>query len=160
MLKDSIDLRKNKWQHRRKVEGPKKIEEVHRDAAQERQAQTSRWGRGNINTSSRRTPMDFGSRGSTMLSPSSAQMGGFRGLPSQVRGFGGQDVRFEDRVPYEARTLSVPLPQRPIGDDSITHGPQGGLARGMSIRGPPAMSSAPAAEISPGAADSRRWQLA
>ncbi|XP_030966222.1 eukaryotic translation initiation factor 4G-like isoform X2 [Quercus lobata] len=160
MLKDSIDLRKNKWQQRRKVEGPKKIEEVHRDAAQERQAQTSRLGgRGNINTSTRRTPMDFGSRGSTMLSPSSVQMGGFRGLPSQVRGVGGQDVRFEDRVPYEARTLSVPLPQRPIGDDSITLGPQGGLARGMSIRGPPAMSSALAAEISPGAADPRRMAV-
>ncbi|XP_030963776.1 eukaryotic translation initiation factor 4G-like [Quercus lobata] len=160
MLKDSIELRKNKWQQRRKVEGPKKIEEVHRDAAQERQAQTSRLGgRGSINTSTRRTPMDFGSRGSTMLSPSSAQMGGFRGLPSQVRGLGGQDVRFEDRVPYEARTLSVPLPQRPIGDDSITHGPQGDLARGMSIRGPPAMSSAPAAEISPGAADPRRMAV-
>ncbi|MQL36405.1 hypothetical protein EI006_26805, partial [Escherichia coli] len=26
MLKDAIDLRKNKWQQRRKVEGPKKIE--------------------------------------------------------------------------------------------------------------------------------------
>ena len=47
-----------------------------------------------------------------MLSPSSAQMGGFRGLPSQVRGFGGQDVRFEDRVPYEARTLSVPIKKK------------------------------------------------
>ena len=47
-----------------------------------------------------------------MLSPSSAQMGGFRGLPSQVRGFGGQDVRFEDRVPYESRTLSVPIKKK------------------------------------------------
>ncbi|XP_068328662.1 eukaryotic translation initiation factor 4G-like [Pyrus communis] len=34
MLKDAIDLRKNKWQQRSKVEGPKNIEEVHRDAAQ------------------------------------------------------------------------------------------------------------------------------
>ncbi|KAE8038534.1 hypothetical protein FH972_011034 [Carpinus fangiana] len=38
MLKDAIDLRKNKWQQRNKVEGPKKIEEVHKDAAQELQA--------------------------------------------------------------------------------------------------------------------------
>ncbi|XP_074271968.1 uncharacterized protein LOC141595910 [Silene latifolia] len=41
MLKDAIDLRKNKWQQRRKIEGPKKIEEVHRDAAQERQGRVN-----------------------------------------------------------------------------------------------------------------------
>ncbi|CAA2956164.1 eukaryotic translation initiation factor 4G-like [Olea europaea subsp. europaea] len=34
MLRDSIDLRKNKWQRRSKVEWPKNINEVHRDAAQ------------------------------------------------------------------------------------------------------------------------------
>ncbi|EPS61642.1 hypothetical protein M569_13149, partial [Genlisea aurea] len=34
MLRDTIDLRKNKWEQRRKVEGPKKIDEVRRDAAQ------------------------------------------------------------------------------------------------------------------------------
>ncbi|RVW95252.1 Eukaryotic translation initiation factor 4G [Vitis vinifera] len=84
-------------------------------------------------------------------------MGGFRGLPSpQVRGFGAQDVRLEDRQSYESRTPSVPLPHRSIGDDSITLGPQGGLARGMSIRGPPAMSSGPLGDISPGSGDSRR----
>ncbi|KAL6323427.1 hypothetical protein AAG906_038996 [Vitis piasezkii] len=160
MLKDAIDLRKNKWQQRRKVEGPKKIEEVHRDAAQERQAQASRLSRGpSMNSSTRRgaPPMDFGPRGSTMLSSPNSQMGGFRGLPSpQVRGFGAQDVRLEDRQSYESRTPSVPLPHRPIGDDSITLGPQGGLARGMSIRGPPAMSSGPLGDISPGSGDSRR----
>ncbi|KAL3037719.1 hypothetical protein AAZX31_01G086100 [Glycine max] len=140
MLKDVIDLRKNKWQQRRKVEGPKKIEEVHRDASQERLAQASRLGRGPGNNPPRRIPMDFGPRGSSMLSPN-AQMGGLRGLPTQVRGYGSQDARMEDRQTYEARTLSVPLPQRPLGDESITLGPQGGLARGMSIRGPPAVSS-------------------
>ncbi|KAJ1408068.1 MIF4G-like, type 3 [Sesbania bispinosa] len=140
MLKDVIDLRKNKWQQRRKVEGPKKIEEVHRDASQERQAQASRLGRGPGNNAARRMPMEFGPRGSSMLSPN-AQMGGVRGLPTHVRGFGSQDVRMDERQSYEARTLSVPLPQRPLGDDSITLGPQGGLARGMSIRGPPAVSS-------------------
>lgn len=36
MLKDVIELRRNKWQARRKVEGPKKISEVHRDAVQVR----------------------------------------------------------------------------------------------------------------------------
>lgn len=154
MLKDAIELRKNKWQQRRKVEGPKKIEEVHRDAAQERQAQASRLARGpSMNSSTRRAPMDFGPRG---LSSPTTQMGSFRGLPTQNRGYGAQDVRFEDRQSYEARTLSVPLPQRPIGDESITLGPQGGLARGMSIRGPPAMSSTPLPDISPGAGEPRR----
>ncbi|TQE06354.1 hypothetical protein C1H46_008062 [Malus baccata] len=66
MLKDAIDLRKNKWQQRSKVEGPKKIEEVQRDAAQELQAQSSRLARGpGINPSARRWPPS--PRGSTML---------------------------------------------------------------------------------------------
>ncbi|KAM1140271.1 hypothetical protein ACFX19_041055 [Malus domestica] len=158
MLKDAIDLRKNKWQQRSKVEGPKKIEEVHRDAAQELQAQSSRLARGpGINPSARRRPrMEFSPRGSTMLSSSNAHMGGFRGMPAQVRGYGSQDVRTDERHSYESRTLSVPLTQRPIGDDSITLGPQGGLARGMSIRGPPSMSAAPLAEMPPSAGDSRR----
>ena len=45
MLRDVIDLRRNDWQVRRKVEGPKKIEEVHRDAVQERQATVAQAGR-------------------------------------------------------------------------------------------------------------------
>ncbi|XP_077244886.1 eukaryotic translation initiation factor 4G-like [Tasmannia lanceolata] len=151
MLKDAIDLRRNGWQQRRKIEGPKKIEEVHRDAAQERQAQTSRLSRGSGPTSSARRgqPVDYGSRGSTMSSSLSAQqMGGLRGVPPQVRGFGAQDVRMEDRHSFESRTLSVPLPQRPLDDDAITLGPQGGLARGMSIRGQPLMPSLPLPDIS------------
>ncbi|KAL8249352.1 hypothetical protein R6Q59_006220 [Mikania micrantha] len=134
MLKDAIDLRKNKWQQRRKVEGPKKIEEVHRDAAQERLAQSNRLARGNSNLSVRRgaQPMDFGPKGSAGVLPSNSQMGGsFRGLPQQNRGFGNQDSRSDS---FENRTLSVPI--RAMGDDSITLGPQGGLARGMSVRGP------------------------
>nr|DAD18288.1 TPA_asm: hypothetical protein HUJ06_019751 [Nelumbo nucifera] len=157
MLKDAIDLRKNKWQQRRKVEGPKKIEEVHRDAAQERHAQSSRLARGGsgISSSGRRgQPMDFGPRGST-LSPN-AQMGGFRALPVQNRGYGAQDVRSEDKHPYESRTLSVPLSQRQMDDDSITLGPQGGLARVMSIRGQPLISSVPVPDILPSSGDSRR----
>ncbi|XP_048332271.2 eukaryotic translation initiation factor 4G isoform X1 [Ziziphus jujuba] len=158
MLRDSIDLRKNKWQQRRKVEGPKKIEEVHRDAAQERQAQASRLARGpGPNSSVRRgPPMDYSQRGASMLSSPNSQMGSFRGLPAQVRGFGNQDVRFDERQSFEARTLSVPLTQRPVGDDSITLGPQGGLGRGMSVRGPPSLSTAPLAEITPSIGDSRR----
>ncbi|KAL2319814.1 hypothetical protein Fmac_028783 [Flemingia macrophylla] len=143
MLKDAIDLRKNKWQQRRKVEGPKKIEEVHRDAAQEKQAQAGRPGRGlGNNQSARRNPMDFGPRGSSLLS-SPNQMGGLRGLPTQARGYGSQDARFEERQSFEARTLSVPLPQRPLGEDSITLVPQGGLARGMSTKGSTAVSNSP-----------------
>ncbi|KAI4356582.1 hypothetical protein L6164_000597 [Bauhinia variegata] len=157
MLKDAIDLRKNKWQQKRKVEGPKKIEEVHRDAAQERQLQTGRLGRGpSSNTSGRRMPMDFGSRGSYVWSSPNSQMGGMRGPPTQVRGIGYQDVRFDDRQSYEARTLSIPLPQRPLGDDSITLGPQGGLARGISIRGATAISNPPVSDVTPDPGDSRR----
>ncbi|XP_059633797.1 eukaryotic translation initiation factor 4G-like [Cornus florida] len=161
MLRDAIDLRKNKWQQRRKVEGPKKIDEVHRDAAQERQTQASRLARGpSIGSSNRRgQPMDFGPRGSNMLF-SPTQMGNFRGPSTQLRGYGTQDirhgtqdVRMEERQSFENRTLSVPLPQRPIGDDSITLGPQGGLARGMSFRGQPSMASIP---DTPNPGESRR----
>lgn len=157
MLKDAIDLRKNKWQQRRKVEGPKKIEEVHRDAAQERQTQASRLTRGpGINPSARRAPMEFSPRGSTMLPSQNSQVGSFRGLPPHARGYGTQDARFDER-PFEARTLSVPLPQRPLGDDSITLGPQGGLGRGMSsIRGPLPMPGTRLADISSSPGDSRR----
>ncbi|KAJ7961871.1 Eukaryotic translation initiation factor 4G [Quillaja saponaria] len=119
MLKDVIDLRKNKWQQRRKVEGPKKIEEVHRDAAQE----VNRLGHGpGSSPSTRWMPMDFGPRGSTMLS-----------YPND------QDVRMDDTQSFDARTSSVPFTQRPAGDDSITLGPQGGLAKGKPIIVPPAI---------------------
>ncbi|XP_008457179.2 eukaryotic translation initiation factor 4G isoform X1 [Cucumis melo] len=161
MLKDAIDLRKNKWQQRRKVEGPKKIEEVHRDAAQERQAQTGRFGRGpSINSSARRggPPMDYGPRGSVVSSPGN-QMGGFRAFLHQPRGYGGnQDARQDERQSYEARTLSV-TSQRAGGDESITLGPQGGLARGMSIRGPQPSSAAPA-DMSPLPGDLRSAPIA
>uniref|UniRef100_A0A5B6Z427 Eukaryotic translation initiation factor 4G n=1 Tax=Davidia involucrata TaxID=16924 RepID=A0A5B6Z427_DAVIN len=158
MLKDVIDLRKSKWQQRRKVEGPKKIEELHRDVAQERQAHNGRLARGSsIGSSSRRgQPLDFGPRASSILSSPNSQMGAFRGMPSQVRGFGSRDVRLEDRNPHENRTLSVPLPHRPIDDNTITLGPQGGLARGMSVRGQSMLSGAPMADISSGPVESRR----
>ncbi|KAG1359239.1 eukaryotic translation initiation factor 4G [Cocos nucifera] len=154
MLKDALDLRKNKWQQRRKVEGPKKIEEVHRDAAQERQAQPSRSARGSgISVSRRGPPADFGPRGSTILPSPSSQIGSIRNLSPPVRGYGSQDVRLSHRHPFESRTLSLPLPQRPADDDSITLGPQGGLARRMSVRAQSLMSSAPLANISPSVGD-------
>ncbi|KAG9440336.1 hypothetical protein H6P81_020501 [Aristolochia fimbriata] len=159
MLKDAIDLRKNGWQQRRKVEGPKKIEEVHRDAAQERQLQTSRLSRGSSMGSSTRRgqpAMDYGLRGQSLLSSPGHQAGG-RSFPVQMRGYGAQDARMEERGAYENRTLPVPLPQRPINDDSITLGPQGGLGRGMSIRGQqPILSSVPVTELSAGVVDQRR----
>ncbi|MCD7453633.1 hypothetical protein HAX54_021686 [Datura stramonium] len=158
MLKDSIDLRKNKWQQRRKVEGPKKIEEVHRDAAQERHAQATRLARTpSLGGPTRRgQPMDFAPRGSMLSSPGS-QMGGFRPMSPQVRGFVGmQDVRVDERHSFENRTLSLPLTQRPLGDDPITLGPQGGLAKGMSSRGQPAGPSIPFADSMPSFGDSRR----
>ncbi|KAM7512206.1 hypothetical protein LguiB_011081 [Lonicera macranthoides] len=157
MLKDAIDLRKNKWQQRRKVEGPKKIEEVHRDAAQERQAQASRLARGpSMGSSGRRgQPMDFAPRGSNILSSPNSQMGGYRNLPQQLRVYNTQDVRSDERHTFDNRVLSVPLPQKPMRDDSITLGPQGGLARGMSSRGQPSVHNIPLADM-PSPLDSRR----
>lgn len=160
MLKDAIDLRKNKWQQRRKVEGPKKIDEVHRDAVQERQAQTNRLGRGSgINASLRRgTSMDFGSRTSALLPSPNAQTGGFHGFSTQACGSSSQDTRFEGkRQSYEARAFPSPLSQRHISDDAVTLGPQGGLARGMSMRGPRFVSSTSLTDMSlPTGNDSRR----
>ncbi|XP_022147112.1 eukaryotic translation initiation factor 4G-like isoform X2 [Momordica charantia] len=150
MLKDAIDLRKNKWQQRRKIEGPKKIDEVHRDAVQERQAQTSRLGRGpGTNASLRRgTSMDFGFRASALLPSPNAQIGGSSS----------QDTRFEGKQQSsEARAFPTPLHQRPISDDAITLGPQGSLARGMSIRGPRSVSSSSLPDVSlPAAGNSQR----
>ncbi|VAH29112.1 unnamed protein product [Triticum turgidum subsp. durum] len=136
LLRDSIDLRKNKWQQRRKVDGPKKIDEVHRDAAQERHAQSqSSRSRGPVVSSLPRRgapSMDYGSRGSAapLVSPGPQQRG---------RGFGNQDIRYEQERHQFDRT--VPLPQRSVKDEAITLGPQGGLARGMSLRGQPPVSN-------------------
>ncbi|KAF8412493.1 hypothetical protein HHK36_000458 [Tetracentron sinense] len=130
--------RKNKWQQ------PKKIEQVHRDAARE---QASRLGRGSV--------VRFDLRGSTLLSSPNAQLGGFSEVPSQVSG-SAQDVGLEDRHSYKSRTLSVPLLQRPIEDDSVALAPQGGLARRMSIGGQPQVSSVPVADISLSPGDAGR----
>lgn len=146
LLKDVIDLRKNGWQQRRKVEGPKKIEEVHRDAVQERQAQGGRSNRGTgMGSSGRRlhTPPDYGSRGSGSTVYSSGQPMGssqqIRGAQPQVgmRGFGGQDVRLEDRLPSEKRSMQTHLTHR-SDDVPIALVPQGSLSRGLTHRGHPA----------------------
>lgn len=155
MLKDVIDLRRNGWQERRKVEGPKKIEEVHRDAVQERQAtvaQAGRMSRGpSISASAGRrlvSPTEFSVRGlpSPLFSPSTpmgsvSQLGGVRGQP-QIgnRGPFVQDVRMEDRFLVESRPVPMPLSQRSVDEGPITLGPQGGLGRGASMRGQPSGS--------------------
>ncbi|KAI4378040.1 hypothetical protein MLD38_015581 [Melastoma candidum] len=141
MLKDSIELRKRKWQQRRKVEGPKKIEDVHRDAAQERHAHVGRLSSRSpaTNPSARRgMPMDFSPRVSNVSLSRPSHMGGVRGSQDRGYGIGHQDVRFGESQSFEVRPLTVPLPQRHMGDDSsITLGPQGGLGKGMSFRGQP-----------------------
>ncbi|XP_074271960.1 eukaryotic translation initiation factor 4G-like [Silene latifolia] len=156
MLRDAIDLRKNKWQQRRKIEGPKKIEEVHRDAAQERQGQVNRLSRNvSMNAGARRgQPLEFGPRGSMLSSPIGTGMG-YRGMSPQIRGFGGQDMRMDGRNIYESSTVSVPLPQRSSSDEPIMLGPQGCLARDMAHR-QPSVSSSSLYGNSPSFGDSRR----
>ncbi|KAG9135403.1 hypothetical protein Leryth_007173 [Lithospermum erythrorhizon] len=155
MLLDAIDLRKNKWQQRRKVEGPKKIDEVHRDAAQEMQAQASRLARTPSfgNPVRRVQPMNFGPRGSSGFPSPGSQISGPRPIASHVRNFGGHDARVEDRHHTENRILSVPLSLR--NEDSITLGPQGGLGRGMSYRGQLSAPSTPLSDA-PSSVDARR----
>ncbi|XP_024515440.1 eukaryotic translation initiation factor 4G-like [Selaginella moellendorffii] len=122
-LKDVIDLRNNDWQQRRKVEGPKKIEEVHRDAQQERLAHTSR---------------DRFSRGMSMnrrVPPSPGAMSpmGRGGMPGRYM----QDVRKEDQFFMDSRPMPMPMPQR---SEEFTFVPQGGLGRGP-MRGAPGPSA-------------------
>ncbi|XP_031502543.1 eukaryotic translation initiation factor 4G isoform X2 [Nymphaea colorata] len=162
MLRDTIDLRRNKWQQRRKVEGPKKIEEVHRDAAQERQAQAGRTARSSSMGSSARRgqTIDYGSRLPSLLSsPGGQQMSAVRGLPISSRSFGSQDVRMGDKYIFESRTLSVPLSQKSTNDEPITFGPQGGLGKGMSCRGQSLGSSGLMNDIATDSGDTRRMVL-
>ncbi|KAK4758698.1 hypothetical protein SAY87_019999 [Trapa incisa] len=156
MLKDAIDLRKNKWQQRRKVEGPKKIEEVHRDAAQERHSQVGRVSRSSgINSSRRGQQMESSPRVNPLSSPN-VQVSSFRNMPPQTRGHGALDARFEERQPYEPRTLAFSSSQKSSGDDAITLGPQGGLGRGLSVRGQSSVLGTSLADISSSVLDSRR----
>ncbi|XP_015169468.1 eukaryotic translation initiation factor 4G-like [Solanum tuberosum] len=145
MLMDIIDLRKNKWQQRRKVEGPKKIEEVRRDAVQERRAQVGRSPRGSSTVSSARRgqPADLSPRPSMFSSPA-PQMTPFRGIPSQNRGVGSQDCRLEAKHPHESRTSSAAMPQRSIDDNkTMSLGPRGGPGRGTPFRGQAMHSAGP-----------------
>lgn len=132
MLEDVIDLRKNKWRQRRKVEGPKKIEEVRRDAVKQKFGQSTRFGSSpNYNssvtciTSGLRPGPPDSTRGSSALAS--------RGS-SQVRTYGSQKVNLDARYQPSNRVLPVPLHQR-RADKSIRLGPQGDLGRGMSLCG-------------------------
>ncbi|KAI4964549.1 hypothetical protein ZWY2020_005506 [Hordeum vulgare] len=138
MLEDVIDLRNNKWRQRRKVEGPKKIEEVRRDAVKQKMSQSTRAGSSpNYNSSASSIsspvrpahPPDYGVRGS------SASRGS-----SQGRAYGSQNVNVDTRYQTSNRAMSVPLHQR-RSDKSIRLGPQGDLGREMSICGKPPASN-------------------
>ncbi|KAL1809199.1 hypothetical protein ACET3Z_026189 [Daucus carota] len=102
MLKDSIELRKNQWQQRRKVEGPKEIEEVHREDASERQAQSIRLTHGSSMGSSyrRQQPTDFAPTGSNTSTSPKTQVA-FRALPQLQPGHDVQDFRYNERPPSE-----------------------------------------------------------
>jgi translation initiation factor 4G len=139
MLEDVIDLRKNKWRQRRKVEGPKKIDEVRRDAVKQKLGQSSRFGSSpNYNSSVtcissglRSGPPENSTRGSSALNS--------RGS-SQVRTSGSQNVSLDARYQPSNRALPVPLHQR-RSDKPIRLGPQGNLGRGMSVSGKPPVSN-------------------
>lgn len=132
MLEDVIDLRKNKWRQRRKVEGPKKIEEVRRDAVKQKFGQSTRFVSSPnyissvtcISSGLRPGPPDS-TRGSSALAS--------RGS-SQVRTYGSQNANLDARYQPSNRVLPVPLHQR-RADKSIRLGPQGDLGRGMSLCG-------------------------
>lgn len=71
MIKDILDMRANGWQLRRKIEGPKAIGEIHRDAEREQQAQLA----------AARAPVDrYGSR-----NVRGAAGGSFREPPQPLR---------------------------------------------------------------------------
>lgn len=144
MLKDVIDLRKAGWQERRKVEGPKRIDEVHRDAVQERQAALAQAGRrGPMGTPrGRPAPPEFSRGNSSLYSQQSGALspvGGSRGSQSAARSTFGQDVRLqdvrmEDRLMMEGRPVPMPLSAKVAEEGSLTLGPQGGLGRGIAGR--------------------------
>eukprot|EP00897_Mesotaenium_endlicherianum_P003219 jgi/Mesen1/2925/ME000175S02080 len=111
MLRDVVDLRRNGWQARRKVEGPKKIEDVHRDAVKERHEAYPQQGGG------------AGGGGGLM---------GMRGgpmPPGSGGGMGRQDPRGEEQRYMEAGKPVLLSSQRNQGSEQKFFGPQGSLGR-------------------------------
>ncbi|KAJ1272086.1 hypothetical protein BS78_06G175800 [Paspalum vaginatum] len=133
LLEDVIDLRKNKWRQRRKVEGPKKIEEVRMDAVKQKFGKSTRFGQSSATCGSglRLGPLDNRLRGSSSLAS--------RGS-SQVRRYGSQNVNLDVGYQPSNRALLVPLHQR-RDDKSIRLDPQGDLGRGMSLCEKPPVSN-------------------
>ncbi|RLM64959.1 hypothetical protein C2845_PM16G15390 [Panicum miliaceum] len=139
ILEDVIDLRKNKWRLRRKVEGPKKIDEVRKDAVKHKLGQSNRFGFSpNFNSSVacrssglRPGPPENSTRGSSMLSSYG---------PSQVRSYGSHNVNLDAKYHPSNRALPVPHHQR-RSDKSIHIGPQGDLGKGLLLCGKPPVSN-------------------
>ena len=124
MLQDVIDTRSKGWRERRKQEGPKKIEEVHRDAQRQAMEQTRRAGIrperstsfGNLSRSdSRRGGGDFerppsrgarggDDRGSFQRSDSRSGFGGDRRGDSRS----GRDFDARSTIPAPNRTVPAP----------------------------------------------------
>ena len=113
MLKDLIDPRRNGCQQRKKVEGPKVIEEVHRDAVQELHGQGGRSRGTNMGHAGQRlvTPLDHGVRGPAMppymagaQMGSLPHMGGIKRpqphMGPRDRRFTSQDARIVDRAQF------------------------------------------------------------
>lgn len=100
MLKDVIDLRKNKWQERIKAEGPKKLEELHSDAAQEGRAV------GNqlicsprTFSSNKKVPTNYGSQPSNFRSPKKSERATFRAVSSKnSHGVESHDIRSDENI--------------------------------------------------------------
>ena len=122
MLKDLIDLRRNGWKQRKKVEGPKKIEEVHRDAMKELHGQGCHSRGANMGHSGRRlvTPLDHGVRGLAMppymagaQMGSLPHMGGIKGPQPHMgphdHGFTSQDAHILDKA-AQFENQSMPSP--------------------------------------------------
>ncbi|XP_027083263.1 eukaryotic translation initiation factor 4G [Coffea arabica] len=132
ILKDVIDLRKNRWQQRRRVEGPKKIDELHIDAAQERRALVNRLTSvSNVNSSNKKFSANFSPRQSSFQSRRNMRVSTFHAMRSHVPGFVSQDVRLEDKYLCKQGTLQVPFPRR------LSRGQHLGHAKKVSLRAPP-----------------------
>ena len=135
MLQDVIDTRSKGWRERRKQEGPKKIEEVHRDAQRQAMEQTRRAGIrperstsfGNLSRSdSRRGGGDFerppsrgarggDDRGSFQRSDSRSGFGGDRRGDSRS----GRDFDARSTIPAPNRTVPAPNKTVPVPASAV-----------------------------------------
>jgi len=131
MLADLLDMRNNRWRARRKQEGPKKIEDVHRDAAMEA-AKAERAGGGR----DRGGGGGGGGSGDARRSSASSGRPGMEvydrgGRGGQAAGMRGGPV---DGGPPPAGPMRRGLEQ----DGGLTLGPKGGFASSASApRAPP-----------------------